>query len=380
MYSLREFGFMAADPGRFGAYVEAIAAAVRPGDTVVEIGAGPSVFSLLACRAGARRVYAIESDSSIQFGRELAAANGFSDRIEFLECSSLAAQLPERVNVIVSDIRGSLPLYQRAMPSLEDARVRMLAPGGIMIPQRDILKAALLDAKELYSGLVVAWRENIAGLNLSPLREPALNQAYTGTFKREQIVSDERQWAVLDYMAGVSPRVTADFDLCAIRSATARGLCLWFEAQLFQNIGFSSAPGTPDTVFGQIFLPWLQPLTLQSGEKVHISLHANLVGDEYVWQWNTTIPASADRAAIEFRQSSFNGAMYSPQSLHRQALDHIPVLSQSGEVDRWMLQQMDGHTTLQQIAHAAAQHFPHIFPTWQEAFRHAVSLSSKSSS
>src|SRR6266849_6424007 len=109
MYSLRDFGAMIADAGRFGAYAKAIAAAVRPGDTVAEIGCGPGVFSLLACRAGALRVFAIESDDSIHSARQLAASNGFTDRIEFFQGDSRKTELPERVNVIVSDIRGALP-------------------------------------------------------------------------------------------------------------------------------------------------------------------------------------------------------------------------------------------------------------------------------
>src|SRR5438445_4231285 len=127
MYSLRDFGAMIADAGRFGAYAEAIARAVHPGDTVAEIGCGPGVFSLLACQAGARRVFAIESEDSIQFARQLAAANGFADRIEFYQSESRKTELPERMNVIVSDIRGVLPLYDHAITSMEDARERMLA-------------------------------------------------------------------------------------------------------------------------------------------------------------------------------------------------------------------------------------------------------------
>src|SRR2546427_10150845 len=111
MYSLRDFGAMIADAGRFGAYAKAIAAGVRPGDTVAEIGCGPGVFSLLACRAGARRGFAIELDDSIHFAKQLAAANGFTDPIEFFQRDSRKTELSERVNVIVSDLRGVLPLY-----------------------------------------------------------------------------------------------------------------------------------------------------------------------------------------------------------------------------------------------------------------------------
>jgi len=74
----------------------------------------------------------------------LAAANGFTDRIEFFQNDSRKTELPERVNVIVSDLRGVLPLYDQLIPSLEDARRRLLATGGIMIPMRDTLKAAVM--------------------------------------------------------------------------------------------------------------------------------------------------------------------------------------------------------------------------------------------
>jgi len=67
----------------------------------VEVGAGTEVFSLLACRAGARRVFAIESEDIIQFARELAVANGFCDRIEFFEGNSRVTELPERANVVI---------------------------------------------------------------------------------------------------------------------------------------------------------------------------------------------------------------------------------------------------------------------------------------
>jgi hypothetical protein len=51
----------------------------------------------LACRAGARRVYAIEAGESLEFARVLAARNGFLDRIEFINNRSTSLVLPERV-------------------------------------------------------------------------------------------------------------------------------------------------------------------------------------------------------------------------------------------------------------------------------------------
>jgi protein arginine N-methyltransferase 1 len=375
MYSLRDFGGMIADAERFEAYAKAIAAAVRPGDSVAEIGCGPGVFSLLACRAGARRVFAIESDDSIQFARQLAAANGFTDRIEFFQSDSRKTELPERVNVIVSDIRGVLPLYNHVIPSLEDARQRLLAAGGIMIPLRDTLKAAVIEAEEFYSRLTSPWQKSVPGLDLSPSVLPILNQSHSSSFKKEQLLTEAQNWGLLDYTVGAPARVTAELDFRAARDGTAHGVCLWFETILFENIGYSSGPGAARTVYGQLFLPWLEPVALVKGRRIWLELHADLVGQDYIWRWETRISPAPNGVELHFQQSTFQGANFSPHSLRCQALDYAPALSEAGRADLWMLERMDGSASLQNIAQAAAKRFPRLFSSWQEAFRRAADLS-----
>src|ERR1700758_3827914 len=84
MYNLRQFSAMLADRIRMDAYVAAIEKTIREGHTVVDLGCGRGVFALLACKSGARRVYAIDVNGIVEFGRHLAALNGLSDRIHFL--------------------------------------------------------------------------------------------------------------------------------------------------------------------------------------------------------------------------------------------------------------------------------------------------------
>jgi type I protein arginine methyltransferase len=377
MYTVQDFGAMIADAGRFSAYVEAIAIAVRPGDTVAEIGCGPGVFSMLACKAGARRVFAIESEDSIQFARELVAANGLSDRIEFFHSDSSMTELPERANVIVSDIRGALPLFDHMIPALEDARQRLLAPGGIMIPQRDILKAGVIEADEYYSRLISPWRGSVAGVDLAPLLSSVLNQFYHASFKNNQLLTEAEDWGLLDYTAGAATRVTAELDFCITREGTGHGVCLWFDAKLFEGIGFSSAPGTEGSVYGQLFLPWLEPVAVQKGQKIRVGLRADLVDRDYVWRWETRIPATANHAELHFQQSTFQGGTYSAYLLRRRAGDHVPVLSEAGQANLWMLAKMDGSISLEKIAESAAEQFPRLFSSWREALRHAARLSSQ---
>src|SRR5258708_18282138 len=375
MYSLRDFGEMIADAERFGAYAKAIAAAVRPGDTVAEIGCGPGVFSLLACRAGARRVFAIELDDSIQFARQIAAANGFTDRIEFFQNDSRKTELPERVNVIVSDLRGVLPLYAHVIRSLEDARRRLLATGGIMIPMRDTLKAAVIEADEFYSRLASPWQKSLPEVDLSSALLTILNQTYSSTFKNEQLLTHAQDWGLLDYIVGAPARVSAELDFHVERRGTAHGVCVWFETKLFEGIGYSSGPGGAGTIYGQLFLPWLEPVAVEKGQRIQLGLHADLVGQDYIWQWETRISTGSRNAEFHFQQSTFQGANFSSQALARQAADYAPLLSEAGQADLWMLERMNGSTSLKKIAQSASVRFPRVFSSWQEAVQRATDLS-----
>ena len=85
MYSVHDYGAMIADRVRMEAYAEALRQAVKPGSVVLDLGSGAGIFALLACRLGARHVYAIEPSDIIEVGREIAAANSCRGRITFLQ-------------------------------------------------------------------------------------------------------------------------------------------------------------------------------------------------------------------------------------------------------------------------------------------------------
>lgn len=379
MYSLDEFGDMIGDKARFGAYAQAIAQTVRPGDTVVDVGCGPGMFALLACRAGARRVYAIESGEVIQFAWQLAAANGFADRIEFFHGTSTQLILPERANVVISDVRGALPLFGEALTALEDARRRFLAEGGAFLPLRDRLFTALIDAGSFYTRITAPWQADETGLNLSPSLPLLLNSIYKTRFKGEQLASEPQCWCTLEYASGANARAEARLEFAAQRAATAHGVAMWFEAELAPGICFSGAPGRPETVYGHVFLPWLVPVNLAEGEPVHLHLRADLVGGEYIWRWDTIFPAKCPGPDREFHQSTFFGANLSSTALRKRAADFVPVLTEAAQADRWILQAMNGKSDLQDIAHSAAERFPHVFARWEDAFRRASELSEKHS-
>lgn len=376
MYSLEQFANMFSDPLRMDAYRAAIAEYVKPGSVVVDLGCGPGVFAMLACKAGARRVYAIDMDSVVDFGRHLAAANGMGDRVQFVCGDSRQIHLPERADVIVSDVRGSLPLHSHAIGTLEDARVRFLAPGGRLLPSNDTLVCALVENGSLYGEIVDAWRA-VPPLDLSSGLPLALNNGYYAKLEVRHLISDPQRWLKLDYMNGPKTHAANTLQMTVSRDSIGHGIGLWFETELGDGIGYSTAPGNNDRVYGHRFLPWLEPVPLREGDVCQISLGANLVCGQYIWQWELRLPAAEGRAEVHFHQSTFHGGVFAPSYLKKRASDYVPVLSETGLAQRWLMQNIDGQRSLEQIASEAAQRFPDIFRRVEDAFNRAAEIAEK---
>jgi len=377
MYSLGDYGGMIGDAVRTPAYVRAIEAAVRPGSVVVDLGCGTGFFALVACRAGAQRVYAIEQAEIIQFAEKLAAVNGFSDRITFLRGDSRQMQLRERADLIVSDLRGALPFFGQALLAIKDARQRFLTDGGAIIPRRDVLYAAIVEAEAAYEKIRGPWQTGADNLDLSAGLSCELNQICQAFANRDQLVTEPQAWCEINYTKELEPNATAKLFFRASRSATGHGVLIWFEAQLYGKIGFSCAPGAPKTVYSHIFLPWLEPLPVSAGQEIQVELHANLVGSDYVWRWETQTIERESGVLRHFRQSTLQGAQFSPQWLRKHAYDFVPMLTAEGEAERWLLHAMDGKMALEQIAKAAADRFPGVFRKKEEAFRRVSALAEK---
>jgi len=299
MYSLHFYGKMLADAPRMDAYVAALRQTVKPDSVVLDLGCGPGVFAMLACKFGARRVYAVEPDNVIGLAREAAAANGFADRIEFFERLSTEITLDEPASIIVSDLRGVLPWFQQHIPSIVDARERLLARGGRLIPRRDILWAAVVDAADCYEELVGPW--NRFELDLSAGTRLITNNWRKTRIRPEHLLAKPVCWATLDYYEVDSPDVRGEMSWRVERNGTAHGVAVWFDSDLADGIGFSNHPAAPEMIYGNGLFPFSQPVQVTEGDRITLRLEGKIVGDDYVWRWDTEFPKTS------FKQSTFYG-------------------------------------------------------------------------
>jgi protein arginine N-methyltransferase 1 len=379
MYSISGYGEMIADQVRMAAFSRALHRVVTADSVVVDIGSGTGIFALLACKFGARRVYAIEPADAIQTGRLLAATNGYTDRIVFHQEISTRVELPEKADVIVSDLRGVLPLFEQHIPSIVDARRRFLATGGHIIPWRDRLWATLITAEDTYAGYDKPWGANSHDLDLAPARRIVFNNWRKERITADQLIAQPECLATLDYTAIESSDLRAKADFKIPAAGIAHGLCIWFETELVDGVGFSNAPGASELIYGQAFFPLLEPLQLERGDEVVVNLRADLTGDDYVWSWETHQYSRSYRSSpkAELRQSTFFGVPLSLQQLHKRSADHVPVLSEEGEVEKFALTLMNGTTKLEDIALQLLEHFPHRFKNSIDCLNFAGEVSLK---
>ncbi len=268
MYTVDSFGRMIADPARSTAYAEALRRCVRPGDVVVDLGAGTGAFSLLACRLGAGRVYAIESNPAIAIARESAAVNGFLDRMVLVEMMSTSVELPERADVLISDLRGTLPLHEGHLASIIDARTRFLRPGGTQIPIADELWIAPVFDPIAHGELTDPW--SAFGLDMSAAIPYAVNTLQRRSISQDDVVAEPKQWATIDYRTVEHPSVAGSAVWNFERPVEIDGLGLWFKAFIMDDLSYSTSPFEPSTVYGMVYAPLADRMSIGAGDSLRV--------------------------------------------------------------------------------------------------------------
>src|SRR5215831_6915090 len=268
---------MIADRGRIEAFASALQSRVRPGQAVLDIGTGTGIWAFVACRFGARKVYAVEPDDIIHVAARAAAANGFADRIEFIQDLTTRIDLPEKVDGIVADIRGALPLFDRSLATLIDARTRFLKPGGWMIPGKDMLFAALVHDADGYEKSVGLWDSRPLDFDLGEFRSIASAEWGRRRIRAECLIGSPAKWATIEYASLAEPRVRGTARFRIEQNAVAHGVCVWFDME-DTGSGLSNSPLSTDKhIYSQAFFPWPEPVELSALDTVEVELMADPV-------------------------------------------------------------------------------------------------------
>ena len=358
-----------ADKARISAFRKAIHDVVKPGDVVLDLGAGTGIMGLLACEAGAQRVYSIESGGMIEVARSLCHANGFDDRITFIKGHSLQISLPEKVDVVVADQIGRLGFEAGVLDYFRDARERFLKPSGQMIPRQIELIVAPVECPERWEN-VDFWNNAAIGFDLSPVRSWAVNTGYPVTYSPDNLLGTPAVGALLELSSARAGSFKIEAAIAVERDGTLHGVGGWFRAQLSQSAVMTKSPLASERINRRnVFFPIDRPVFVAAGDRVQIVMH--IMPTDMIVSWKTEIwgrtPEGAAISKGRFAHSTWQGMLIVQEDLRKNSPDSVPQLSPRGLARLTVLRLCDGQHTLAQVEQEVHRSHPELFRSLREA-------------
>jgi SAM-dependent methyltransferase len=259
------------DPRAMPLLCRAISAVVKNDDAVVDVGAGSGILSFLAVRAGATKVWALETTPVIDEARRLAAANDMDDVVEFLECDAGTFRAADSADVVIGDWIGSFLLSEwRHFEAFVKVRDSCLRPEGSVIPRTARLMLAPISDQRIYMSRGLGfWEEPSSGFDRSSGRTRQLEElrAVRVEAHPDSVIGEPSEIMFLDCLKDDLDAYFFD-GLSEIRcpeSVTCHGYLGYFEVDLAPDVTMNTSPSAPRTQWQQVYFP-TEGFRIQGGD------------------------------------------------------------------------------------------------------------------
>ena len=225
------------------------------GKTVLDVGCGTGILSMFAAKAGARKVYAVEKSSIVDYAREIVKINGFGDIIEVIQGTVEEIDLPEKVDVIISEWMGYCLLYESMLPSVLSARDRFMKEGGTMFPNVAKLFICGIEDAEYRAKKIGFW-DNVYGFSYAPIKKWALLEPLVETCPPDRIITSESIILDLDLnkCKVEDLTLTSKFTLVPSEQIMLHAFVTWFDCLFVgpeNTIELSTSPYKKETHWSQ---------------------------------------------------------------------------------------------------------------------------------
>ncbi|XP_076827306.1 protein arginine N-methyltransferase 6 [Brachyhypopomus gauderio] len=236
------------------------------GKVVLDVGAGTGVLSVFCAQAGARKVYAVEASSIVEQAVRIVKLNNMEEKVEVVKGTLETIDLPEHVDVIVSEWMGYALLHESMLNSVIFARDKWLKPGGLILPDKAELFIAPIN------DLVVEDRLNFwstvksqYGVDMSCMTDFAkkciMNKDITVNLVTvEDVLSHPSKFAELDLYTVTMEHlrsVHGSFRCECFGSSSVNAFCVWFAVSFAgedKPLVLSTSPFKPETHWKQAVL------------------------------------------------------------------------------------------------------------------------------
>lgn len=267
------------------------------GKVVLDVGTGSGILALFAAQAGARKVYAVEASDIADCAEKLVAHNNLSHVIEVIKGKVEEIELPEQVDVVISEPMGFLLVHERMLESYVQGRIRFMKKDvpPKMFPSNGTMYFLPFSDWSLYSEQFAKahfWKnEDFYGVDFTCLEGDALKQYFcqpvVGTFDPSIIISDIDNPAsyTIDFETtsiDAMDVIDLDFQFFVTETTLMHGLACWFDVDFVggtKTVTLTTSPAEPCTHWYQARLMLPRPIAVNIGQSVSGTIH--MVANEH---------------------------------------------------------------------------------------------------
>jgi SAM-dependent methyltransferase len=277
---------MLRDRIRTQSYRDAIHEVVKPGDKVLDFGCGTGVLSVFAARAGASKVYALDRSNMLSAAREIFVANGCTN-IEAIFGEGDIVDLPEQVDVIISEWMGHFLFAERMLEPLITLRDKFLRPGGRVVPEQCSLHLGMVTSTAYFEELSFL-RSRPYDIDFSPVAEWPFTDVGIQAINAEDLLPETIR---LGEFSLTTVRETPRYlngSIAPKEATTIYGMCGWFEAQLSPKVSLTTSPFAPATHWLHFHFPFSEPLEVAANQKVDVEIEIIPQRGQNGYAWRAT--------------------------------------------------------------------------------------------
>ena len=283
---------MLIDDERTLGFDRAIRAQVGPGDRVVDVGTGSGILAMMAARAGAAKVYALEVTAMADWAERLAARNGLAN-MEVVRGDAALFDAGAPVDVLIGEFAGMWFLEEwRHYAAFCQVRDRWLKPQGRVIPSAAGLFLSATDSRKLHHERGWGFFDQpVYGFDFSEVLTSGAHRPgrYILSADWKSVVATQ-QIARFDFKTGNERDYlfTTETSFLYPASGMFHGFIGHFTLDMAPGQTMSTSCGARETCWHQSYFP-MPAIPVSAGQTVSARLRSFLTADTGVLKFGITV-------------------------------------------------------------------------------------------